>query len=122
MRLNDRRLPETALNHVRIDRSLYEEVYRADFMRRFFKHADKFRADDLALLLGLRNTFELFIEPLLRIDADEVDVISTGAAEHCLHFVTLILAQKPVIDKDAGQIFADGFREQHGCNGGVYTA
>ena len=80
MRLNDRRLPETALNHVRIDRSLYEEVYRADFMRRFFKHADKFRADDLALLLGLRNTFELFIEPLLRIDADINDSVKEDDA------------------------------------------
>ena len=40
-------------------------------------------------------------------------------AEHADDFCRLVLAQKAVVHKDAGQLIADGFMDQDGCDRAV---
>ena len=47
---------ETALYHVRINGSLYEEIDSADFLCFLFKYTDEFFSDNFTFLFGLRNT------------------------------------------------------------------
>ena len=51
--LDDRALTKTGFDNVRIDRTLYEEVYGTDLLGLFFKYTDEFFTDDLSLLLRL---------------------------------------------------------------------
>ncbi len=48
---------------------------------------------------------------------DQRDVV--GVAEHGDDLLSLALAQKAVVDKDAGQAVADGLVDQDGGDGGV---
>ena len=84
-------------------------VDSADLLRLFLEDADEFLADDLALLLRLRDALELCIEAVFCIDADEVDIIRAIGAEDRLDFVAFVLAQQAVVDEDARQLLADGF-------------
>ena len=54
-----------AFHHIRVDGSLYQKIYSADFFRFLLKHTDKFLANNLKLMLRLLYTFQLLIETLL---------------------------------------------------------
>ena len=122
MALDDGRLAEAALDDIRVDRALDEVIDGTDLLGLFLEDADEFLADDLALLLRLRHALELLVEAVLGIDADEVEVVRAFRAEDGLDLVALVLAQQAVVDKDAGQLLADGLGEQHGCDGRVNAA
>ena len=122
MTLDDGGLAEAALNDIGIDRPLHEEIDLADLLRFGFKDTDEFLADDLALLLRLGHTLELFIETLLGVDADKVQVVRAFHAEHGLDLVPLVLSEEAVIDEDARQLLADRLREQDRRHGGVDAA
>ncbi len=122
MALDDGGLAEAALNDVRINRPLHEEIDLADLLRFGFKDTDEFLADDLALLLRLGHSLELFIETRLGVDADKVQVVRAFRAEHGLDLVALILSEETVINEDARQLLADRLREQDRRHGGVDAA
>ena len=120
--LDDGGLAEAALNDVGINRPLHKEIDLADLLRFGFKDTDEFLADDLALLLRLGHSLELFIETRLGVDADKVQVVRAFRAEHGLDLVALILSEEAVIDEDARQLLADRLREQDRRHGGVDAA
>ena len=120
--LDDGGLAETALNDIGIDRPLHEEIDLADLLRFGFKDTDEFFADNLALLLRFCHSLEFFIETLLGIDADKVQVVRTFRAEHGLDLVALVLSEEAVIDEDARQLLADRLRKQDRRHGGVDAA
>ncbi len=98
------------LDHVRIDRSLHKEIHCADLFCFFFKDPDELRADDLAFLFRVGNAGKFSEEPVLGIDADQIDV--ELFAEDLLDLIPLVLPEKAVIDEDAGQLFADSLVDQ----------
>ena len=48
---------DTALYNVRVDGSLYKEVYGTDFLCLFFEDTDKFFTDDFTFFLRLFYAF-----------------------------------------------------------------
>lgn len=120
--LDDGGLAEAALDDVRIDRSLHEEVDLADLLRFGLEDTDELLADDLALLLRLGHALELFVEPLLGIDADEVQIVVPAGTEDGFDLIALVLSEEAVIDEDAGELLADRLRQEHRRHGGVDAA
>lgn len=79
---------------------------------------DEVGADDFAFLLRLGDTCEVGHETVGSVDTDDVEVHVFILGEDALVF---IFAKQTVVDEYAGEVFADGFVEKHGCNCGVYT-
>ena len=65
---------------------------------------------------------QLFIEAVLGIDPDKVQVEVTGRTEDGFHLIALILAHKAVVHEDAGQLVADGLGQEGSGDGGVDAA
>ena len=103
--LDHRGLAKAGFDDVRIDRALHKIIDGADLLGFGLKHTDEFLADDLALRLRIGDAGELREEPILRIDADEVDI---PFAEGGFDLVALILAHQAMVDKHAGELAADG--------------
>ena len=101
-----------ALHNIRINGSLCEKVHRADLLRFLFKDLNEFRADELALLLRLRDTRKQVVITLLCIDTDEIQIKITFRSENCFHLIALILAKKTMIHKNAGQLLPNCFRKK----------
>ena len=80
----------------------------------------EFGADDLPLLLRVRNALQAFQEVLLAVDPDEVHIEEAG--EGLLHEVPFVLAHQALVHEDAGQLIAYGPADETGGNGGVYAA
>ena len=122
MRLDDSTLADTGFHDIRIDRALGKIVHMSDLLCLCFKDIDELSADDLALLLRIRYTLQLLIEVILCIDTDEVEFIRSFRSEHLLHFISLVLAQKTMIHKHAGQLLADCLGKKHSTDRRVNTA
>ena len=56
-----------AFDDVRIDGSLSQQFDALELARLFLKHADEFRADDLALLLRIADAGEFIEEAIHRV-------------------------------------------------------
>ena len=117
--LDDRGAAEAGLDHVGIDRALREEIDRADLFRLFLEHANELLANDLALALRLGHAGELFKEAALGVHADKVDV---PLIECRLDLVALIEAHETMIDKNAGELRADGLGEQRRHDRRIHAA
>ena len=117
--LDHRGLAEAGFDDVRIDRALHKIIDGADLLGFGLKDADEFLADDLALRLRIGDAGELREEPILRVDADEVDI---PFAEGGFDLVALILAHQAVVDKHAGQLAADGLGHQRCSDRRVHAA
>lgn len=76
----------------------------------------------LRFFFRLGHTGKFAIEPLLGIDTDKVEVIRPIRSEDRLHQVSLVLAEQTMIDKDTGQVLADGFGKQDRGDRGVHPA
>ena len=100
---------KTGLYNVRVDGSLYKEVYSTDLLCFFFKDTDKFFTDNLTLCFRLFYSGELVIITLLGIDTDKVQVVRTVRTKYCLDFIAFVLTEQTVIYKYTGQLFTDGF-------------
>ena len=98
---------QSALYHIGIDGSLYEEIHGTDLLRLFLKYTDELFADDLSLMLRLGYTCQFAIETFLRIHTDEMQVIIAIRSEDCLYFIALVLTEQAVIYEDAGQLLTD---------------
>ena len=114
------RLDWAALQNVGIDGALREEFDAVLLARLFLEHADEFRADNFALLFGFGHARELIQEAVDRVDVDEVRVHLV--AEHLDDLLRLALAQKPVIDVHAHEVFADCLDEQSRHDGRIHPA
>src|SRR5205823_6291202 len=74
MRLDARarlRLAAARLDDVGVDRSLHEEIDRADPLRLVLEDTDELLTDDRALRLGIDDIFEPREESLVCVDVDE---------------------------------------------------
>jgi hypothetical protein len=122
MRLDDLR-PESrggALDHVRVERPLGEELDRSVLPGLLFEHGDEFRADDLAFPFGIGDAFELLEEALARVDHGELELALL--AELARHLFGLALAQQTVVHQHALEPAADRPMAQGGHHGAVDAA
>ena len=67
-----------ALDHVRIERALGEEIGAADLARLVLEHVDEGLADELALGLGVGDAGEPAEEILARVHVDQRDVVAVA--------------------------------------------
>jgi len=102
--LDHRGLAKAGFDDVRIDRALHKIIDGADLLGFGLKYADEFLADDLALRLRIGDAGELREEPVLRVDADEVDI---PFAEGGFDLVALIFAEKTMVYEHTGKLFSD---------------
>ena len=100
------------LDHVRVERALYEEARVAQFARLLLEHPDELLADDLAFGLGIGHAGETSQEPVLRLDRHQRHL--EGVAERGDHLVALVLAHQAVVHEDAGELIAHGPVHQQG--------
>ena len=100
---------QAALNHIRINGSLHQEIHSADFLRLFFKHADEFLADYLSFIFRLHCAGKLFIKTLLRVHTDKIQIIGTIGSEYLFHLVPFVFAKQAVIHKNTGKLFPHSF-------------
>ena len=120
--LDDRTLAKTALDHIRVDGTLHQEVYGADLLCLFLKNANKLFADNLTFLFGFSDTCKLLIEALLGIDADKVKVIGTIGAKDRFYLIAFVLAEKAVIYEDTSKLLAHCLGHQDCCHRGIHAA
>ena len=81
---------------------------------------DKLRAYDFTFLLRFGNAFQLAQKAFRCVHPDEIHI--KGIFKNFFHLVAFVLAQKTVVHKDAGELFADGF-VYHDCgHGGIHAA
>src|SRR3546814_8315401 len=109
-----------ALDHVRIERALGQEIGAADLARFLLEHVDKRLADELALGLGIADAGEAGEEQSLGVHMDERDVVMV--AEEADDLLGLAEAHQAVIDEDAGELIADRLVDQHRRDGAVDAA
>ena len=100
-----------ALDHVRVQRALRQEIRAANLVRRLVEHLDEQPADGLALLLGIGHAGQLAEEARRGVHLDQRNVVR--AAEQPLDLLGLALPQQPVIHEHAGELVADGLVQQH---------
>jgi len=115
---------QTALDDIGINGTLCKEIDLADLLCLFLKDADELLADDLALALRLGDTGQLCKVAVTGVHADEVDVKAVGVAgaEDGADLFLLVLAQQAVVNKDAGQLLADGLGQHGSQHGGIDAA
>jgi hypothetical protein len=108
------------LDHVGIDRALRQPLHALDLRGLAVEDLDEGAPDDLALALGIRHALELAQELALGAHADHLD--AHVLREHLHHVIALVQAQQAVVDEHAGQLLADGAREQRGDHRGIDAA
>ena len=113
-------LDGTGFDDVRVDGALRQEADAVQLAGLFLEHADEFRADDLALLLGIRHAGQLVQEAVDGIDINQVRV--ELVAEDAHYLLGLALAQESMVDMDGNQLLADGLDEEGRDDGGIDTA
>ena len=109
-----------ALEDVRPDRALREELHAVELAGFVGKHVDELLADDVALLLRRAHARELVEEAVDRVDIDEVRVHLI--AEHLDDLLGLALAQETVVDVHADELLAHRLDEQRRDHGGIHAA
>src|SRR4028119_356473 len=115
-----RRIAGAALYDVRIERALDQEGGVLYASRLLLEGADKLLADNLALRLGVCHPGELVQETPLGVYAHERHL--GVLPERLDHLLGLVLAQEPVVHKDARKVVPDGPVDEHGRRRGVDPA
>src|SRR4051812_840407 len=98
-------------DHVRIERSLPEMTEPAQFVGARLEHIDERAADNLALLLRIRDTGQPIEEQVGRVD--EIERQTKFLGETLADLFRLVVPQQAVVDEDAGETVADGAMDQH---------
>ena len=122
VRLDDGGHAQAALDDVGINGALDEEIDLPDLFRFRFKDANKFFADDFALLLGIDNAFQSVIKGFVSIDTNKIQIVGPFRAKDRRHFVAFIFAQKSVVDENAGKLPPDRLGKQHRRHRGIDAA
>ena len=108
------------LQDVGPDSSLCKEFDSVELSGFLSEDFDELAADDVSLLLGIRDACQLIQEAVGSIYVDEVGVHLI--TEYFDNLLGLALAEQSVVDMYTNEVLADGL-DQEGCNdGGIYTA
>ena len=113
--LDDPRLargPGRGLDHVWIDRALGEPARVVDLRGFALEDVHERGADGLALGFGLGHAGKYGQKALAGIDHAQLRRQGVGRPECGAHLGGLVLAQQAVVHENAGQLFADGARDQ----------
>ena len=108
------------LDDVGIDGPLSQELDAVQLAGLLLEDSDELSADDLPLLLRIRNSGQLVQEAIHSVHRDEVGVHLV--LEHLDDLLRLALAEQTVVHVNADELLADGFDEQSGDYGAVHTA
>ena len=84
----------------------------------FLKYVDEQAANRLALHLGVRNALKRAEEQVGFVGMDQRHVVMV--AEHGDDLLCLAQTQKPVIDKNAGQLVANRLMDQNRSDRGIH--
>mgnify|MGYP006883493877 CR=1 FL=1 len=84
-----------------------------------FLAADELLADDLPLRLRVADARQLAEEAFLRVHANEIEI---PLGECRFDLIALILAHQAVIDKNAGELAADGLRHERRRDRRIHAA
>ena len=98
---------------VGIDGALCEPFCTCYFLCLGVKNLHEVAADDLSFLLRVGHTGKVGEELLAGIHTDDVKS-ETLIVVH--HVAELVFSEHSVIDKDAGEVFANGTIEEHGSH------
>ena len=109
-----------AFDHIGIKRALRQKFGATHGVRVFLKHLDEQAANGLALDFRVGHPFERAQKQLGFVGMDQRHVVVV--AEHGDDLLGLAQTQQPVIDKDAGQLFADCLMNQDRGNRGIHAA
>ncbi len=113
-------LDALGLEYIGIYRPLGQEVDAAELAGLFGEDVDELLADDLALLLGIRDARQLVEEAVDGVDVDKVHRECLG--EHPADLLGLALAEKAVVDVNADETAADGPVYERGADRRVHPA
>ena len=105
---------KTTFYHVRINGSLYKEVYGTDLLCLFLKDTDEFLTDNLTLRLWLCDACKLCIITLLCIDTDKIQLVWAIRAKYFLYLIALVFSKESMIHKDTGELAADCLGKHNG--------
>ena len=100
------------LDDVRVYGALREPLCILDGLRLFLEDIDKQLANDLALLLRIRDALERLEHVRARIDVDDLHLQVLPEGVH--HLPRFVVPQQAVVDEDAGELLADGLVDQRG--------
>ena len=93
------------LDHIGIEGALGQEIKGTEALTFFLKYPNKFGADNLTFLLGIRNSSQLADEAITGIDVFDIDM-ETLVKKLDQKF-WLPLAHEALIDEHAGELVAD---------------
>src|SRR5579859_1722748 len=108
------------LDDVGIDRALGEPFGIPDLAGFALEDVHKMLADDLALLLGIGDTFQGMQKLAGGVDVDHLHAHVLGKRIH--HLRRFIETQEAVVNKDAGELVADRTVDERSRDGGVHAA
>ena len=108
-----------ALDHVRIQRALRQEVERSELRGFRLEHVDERRADDLALLLRIGDAGQPIEKQLRGVGEHERQL---QPLEPRLDLRRFVLAHHAVVDEDARQAIADRAVNDHRRDRGIDAA
>ena len=100
-----------ALDHVRIERALRQEIGAAEFLCLRVEHVDEQAADSLALDFGIGDAGEFAEEKLRGVNMHQRNVVVMP--EQVDDGPGLVEPQHAVIDEHAGELVADRLVNQH---------
>ena len=113
--LDDPRLAGGAgggFDHVWVDRALGEPARAVDLRGFALENVHERGADGLAFGFGLGHAGKYRQKALAGIDHAQLHGQRVGRPECRTYLIGLIFAQQAVVHEDAGQLFADGARDQ----------
>ena len=113
-------LDRSALQNVRVNRPLREELDVVELPGLFLKDANEFADDHLAFLFRIGDADEFVEEAVGRIHVDQVRV--QLLAENLDHLFGFAFAQKPVVDMHADQLPTHGLDQKGRDDGGIDAA
>jgi len=97
------------------------EKFRAAHLVAFLvEHVDEGRANDLALGFRVADPGQPREEHVAGIGMDQGNIVVVAEQRNDLFAFTA--AHQPGIDKDAGQLLANRFMDQHGGDTGIHAA
>ena len=110
-----------ALDHVRIQRALRQEIRAARSSRASSSNTSmNSRPMVLRLVSGSVTPVQRAEEQLGRVAVHQPDVEAVAERRH--HLLRLACAQQAVVDEDAGQLVADRLMDQHRGHRGIHAA
>ena len=108
------------LEDVRPDGSLCKELHAVKLSCFVCEYVDELFADDVSLLLGVRNACQLIQETVYCVDIDEICVHLI--AEYLDDLFRLALAKKAVVYVNGNQLLADCLDQKRGYYRGINTS